>query len=190
MRRFPQYRFDSHTRQLDSDPAILIQERPLRPASSPLPQSPVTAPCPICEGSGLLISTDASGNRFAHECQCRLALRIERSLAHARIPRRYSECSILNYETAHSSAHTSLAEAALIARRFALAFPVETRGQGLLFTGAPGLGKTHLAVSILRQAITERGATGYFWEHKELLKSFGLSMTYEPQEQKTSFCGR
>ena len=130
----------------------------------------MTTTCSHCDGSGLLLTTDDRGNRFAHECQCRLALRVERALTQSRIPRRYSECSLLNYETAHSSAHPSLAEAALIARRFALAFPVETRGQGLLFTGAPGLGKTHLATGILRQAITERGATGYFWEHKELLE--------------------
>ena len=43
-------------------------------------------PCPTCEGSGLLITTDARGNRFARECECRLALRIERALTQARIP--------------------------------------------------------------------------------------------------------
>ena len=127
------------------------------------------SPCPTCDGSGLLITMDDRGNRFAHDCQCRLELRTERALALSRIPRRYLDCSLTNYETGHSSAHPSLSAAALVAGRFSTAYPLETRGQGILFIGTSGLGKTHLAVSILRCLITEKGASGQFWEHKELL---------------------
>ena len=129
----------------------------------------MTTPCPICDGSGLRITLDERGNRFAHDCTCRIEQRAERALGQARIPKRYVDCSLGNYETAHSSAHASLGSAALIARRFTSAYPLETRGQGILFIGSSGLGKTHLAVSILRCLIAEKGATGQFWEHKELL---------------------
>ncbi len=129
----------------------------------------MTTPCPTCDGSGLLITTDARGNRFARDCQCRLEIRTDRALAQSRIPRRYLDCSLTNYETGHSSAHPSLGAAAVVAGRFATAYPLETRGQGILFIGTSGLGKTHLAVSILRCLITEKGASGQFWEHKELL---------------------
>ncbi len=129
----------------------------------------MTTPCSICDGSGLLITTDNRGNRFAGDCRCRVELRIERSLAQSRIPRRYLDCSLSNYETGHSSAHPSLGAAAVVSSRFAAAYPLESRGQGILFVGTSGLGKTHLAVSILRCLITEKGASGQFWEHKELL---------------------
>ena len=62
------------------------------------------------------------------------------------------------------------------AKRFAEGYPVETEGKGLLFTGSKGLGKTHLAVSILRSLISERGATGVFWEHKELMEELRAAM--------------
>lgn len=129
----------------------------------------MTTSCPTCDGSGLLITTDARGNRFAHECPCRLELRAGRALAQSRIPRRYLDCSLTNYETGHSSAHPSLGAAAVVAGRFSNAYPLETRGQGILFLGSSGLGKTHLAVSILRCLIADKGASGQFWEHKELL---------------------
>ena len=129
----------------------------------------VTTSCPICDGSGLRVTIDDRGNRLAHDCSCRIEQRVERVLAKARIPKRYLDCSLANYETAHSSAHSSLGAAAMMAGRFCAAFPLETRGHGILFIGSSGLGKTHLAVSILRCLIAEKGATGQFWEHKELL---------------------
>ena len=127
----------------------------------------MTDPCPICDGSGLLLTTDDRGNRFAHECDCRVQGRIARALDGARIPRRYLDCSLDSFDY---GAHESLGSAFARCYKFANLFPLETKGVGLLLTGAPGNGKTHLAVSILKQVITERGATGYFWEHKELLE--------------------
>ncbi len=45
-----------------------------------------------------------------------------------------------------------------------------TRGTGLLLTGSIGVGKTHLAVGILQALVAERGATGLFYDYRELLK--------------------
>ena len=140
---------------------------PAAPFCRATPLIPVISPCPTCEGSGLLITTDARGNRFAHDCQCRVQSRAQRLLAESRIPRRYADCSLDAFEY---GGHKSLAEAYLMAHKFAINFPLETRGLGLLFTGSAGLGKTHLASSILKYVIQERGATGLFWEHKELLE--------------------
>jgi DNA replication protein DnaC len=41
---------------------------------------------------------------------------------------------------------------------------------GLLLTGSIGVGKTHLAVGILRALITERAAEGLFYDYRDLLK--------------------
>jgi DNA replication protein DnaC len=129
--------------------------------------------CPICGDSGLTIIEQPSQNgiaqRFAQPCVCRVERRAARMLDQARIPRRYEFCSLDSYETMHKTANASITSALRMARKFAEGYPVETAGKGLLFTGSSGLGKTHLAVSILKTLITERGATGVFWEHKELL---------------------
>ena len=51
------------------------------------------------------------------------------------------------------------------------ACPVDTAGKGLLFTGSIGVGKTHLAVGVLRRLVQERGVKGLFCDYRELLKS-------------------
>ena len=85
-------------------------------------------------------------------------------MANARIQRRYSHCELANFEQ-----HTdSLRAAFKKSVRFIEQFPVVDRG--LLFHGAHGVGKTHLAVSVLKAAIRDKGARGYFYETGELLK--------------------
>ncbi len=125
--------------------------------------------CPLCQGLGLTVTQRPDGTQFAQDCACRIELRAARLLKNARIPRRYELCSLDSYETLHSSATKSIKKALSTARKFASGFPVETAGKGLLFTGPRGLGKTHLSIGILKSVIADRGATGVFWEHKELL---------------------
>jgi DNA replication protein DnaC len=131
--------------------------------------------CPICEGMGMRI-VERDGRQFAEDCVCRIQLRAERELKKARIPRRYQHCSLDSYETMHSSATDSVRVALERCRKFTQAYPLDTNGKGLLLFGSRGLGKTHLAISILKYLIMQRGATGVFWEHKELLEQ--LRSTY------------
>lgn len=124
--------------------------------------------CALCDDAGLIISTDAHGNRLAKNCECRIAQRTARVLEQARIPRRYESCSLDNFDYGKSE---SIGFAWTMAHNFALGFPVETAGKGLLLTGTPGLGKTHLTVSVLRHILTTGIAkNGFFYEHKELLE--------------------
>ena len=64
----------------------------------------------------------------------------------------------------------SLKAAHMTARKFVEGYPVETAGTGLLLTGSIGVGKTHLAVGILQALVAERGATGLFYDYRDLLK--------------------
>ena len=88
-----------------------------------------------------------------------------RLLAEARIPRRYQHCTLNDFTTYDND---TLEDALKRSRKLAEEFPVVNRG--LFFLGAPGVGKTHLAVAILKQVILTRGASGVFYDTRDLLK--------------------
>ena len=111
-----------------------------------------------------------NGERAAMDCDCRIARRAARLISSARIPQRYAHCTLEDYETQFPSADRSLGKALVQARNFVKAYPVETEGKGLLFTGSIGVGKTHLAVGMLQALIAERGAKGLFVDYRDLLK--------------------
>src|ERR1700761_143505 len=125
--------------------------------------------CTICGGSGMRILQE-DGRQFVQDCVCRVQRRVERMLGRAQIPRRYEHCSLESYETTFPSSHRSLGAAHLRARKFVESYPLETTGTGLLLTGSIGVGKTHLAVGILQALVAERGATGLFFDYRDLLK--------------------
>jgi DNA replication protein DnaC len=131
---------------------------------------PVPETCPICEGGGLRILEREDGSRYAVRCDCQTAVLADRRLLRTGIPKRYEHCSFESFETAFSGADASLTKARLAARRFVEGYPVETEGRGLLITGSIGVGKTHLAVSILRDLVLEKGANGLFCDYRDLLK--------------------
>ena len=125
--------------------------------------------CIVCEGSGLRI-VQQDGRQVARPCECRVERRAARMLEQARIPRRYEHCSLDSFETGFGGADRTLGGAHLRARRFVQEYPVETAGTGLLLTGSIGVGKTHLAVGIVKELIQERGVQGLFCDYRELLK--------------------
>ena len=116
----------------------------------------VVAICSLCEDSGLRI-VEEDGRRVARACECRIKRRAARMLERARIPKRYEHCTLDNFESGYRGAGQVLAAAHLRARKFVEGYPVETAGTGLLLTGSIGVGKTHLAVGMLQELVTERG---------------------------------
>jgi len=138
--------------------------------------------CSICGGSGLRI-VQKNGRQFAQECVCRIERRAGRMLYRARIPRRYEHCTLESYETDFPSSNRTLSAAHLRARKFVEGYPVETVGTGLLLTGSIGVGKTHLAVGILQALVAERGATGLFYDYRDLLKQ--VQNSYNTQVRET-----
>jgi len=131
--------------------------------------------CILCEGSGLRI-VQQDGRQVARPCECRIERRAARMLERARIPKRFQNSTLDAYSIADTTTDESLKRALSTAKSFTKGYPIETEGRGLLFVGSKGLGKTHLAVSILRSLIGVRGASGFFWEHKELMESLRGAM--------------
>lgn len=131
--------------------------------------------CPICDGVGLVRVVDEAGRWVSHPCECQQIERERKRLAAARIPAGYWDCTIDGYDTAFPGADPSQAWALKAARSFVDAYPVDTAGKGLLFVGSLGVGKTHLAVGVLRRLIQERGARGMFCDYGALIKQIQKS---------------
>lgn len=107
-----------------------------------------------------------------------------RRLAGARIPPRYEHCDFGSFQVNvqdNPAFNQSLREARFLAERFAEEYPAQ-KEFGLLFMGPCGVGKTHLAVAILR-ALVQKGVEALFCDFRELLKS--IQSSYNPVSQTT-----
>lgn len=132
-----------------------------------LPKTENTVVCEECFGTG----TKLDPVKGAMPCPCRRPDRFKKVLAAARIPPRYTKCS---FNTFKSAPGTSQDNALLLAQKLVNDFPVD---RGLLFMGPAGVGKTHLAVAIIRGLI-EKGFAGVFCEFGSLLKE--IQDSYNP----------
>jgi len=139
--------------------------------------------CPICDGVGLVRVVDTGGKWVSRACECQEMQREERRVAAAHIPQRYKDCTLDAFDPSYPRADDSLGRALLTARKFVDAYPVDTAGRGLLFVGAAGLGKTHLAVGVLQRLVRERGVRGLFCDYRELLKN--IQNSYNSQVNTT-----
>jgi DNA replication protein DnaC len=128
--------------------------------------------CPICGGSGWKI-TEREGISGAEKCQCADVGREQRIEERAGIPRLYENASIdgkgRNFilPDGNPKARSDLASVVLTVRGYVREYPHSPK-PGLLFLGAPGTGKTHLAVAALRGLIA-RGFEGIFYDFQSLL---------------------
>jgi DNA replication protein DnaC len=131
--------------------------------STELPTSEV---CPNCKGSGWELAEDGAKVR---RCRCVDSARVERLLAEARIPKRYEHCDLDSYLPNHESQKN----AKIWVQRFLNKYPQVD--SGLLFLGTCGVGKTHLAVALLKQVIMGKGDGGLFYDFRDLLREIQAS---------------
>ncbi len=115
----------------------------------------------------------------ARTCACQRNVSQAAVLEKAKLPKRYAGC---HFNTYHPDPNVP---SQLAAQKYAMRFVNEYPAveQGILFTGPVGIGKTHLAVSILKGLIFERGFPCLFYEFGALLKE--IQDSYNPQT-KTS----
>jgi DNA replication protein DnaC len=133
-------------------------------------------PCNLCDDTGWK-PVERDGVRRVVRCDCRRARIGQERLAQANIPKRYQHCTIPNF-TAYNE---SLERAAAQARTIAEAFPAVPRG--LFLEGQPGVGKTHLAVAVLKDVIQSAGARGLFYDTRDLLRV--IRSTYDSSIRTT-----
>ncbi len=143
---------------------------------SPSPASDPAAVCPECQGRGWQIVPDG-GAGTARPCDCRKQALGSELLARAGIPERYAGCTLGNFSTTHKDPEVStrLAGAHRIATQYVENFAEVSssrfakHGQGLIFVGPPGVGKTHLAAAVLKAVIDRYKVRGKFVDFTVLL---------------------
>ena len=128
--------------------------------------------CPLCNDSGWkLIERD--GRSAVTRCDCWRATLTEKLMQEAQIPRRYQHCDLEHFVT---YGNESLEQAVKQARWIVANYFQTTRGLFLL--GQPGVGKTHLAVAVLKGIVTQHRVHGLFYDLSQLLRL--IRSTYNP----------
>lgn len=128
--------------------------------------------CSFCYGTGM----EVLPGKGARRCRCRIEEQRAKLLEQACIPCRYEQCSLTNYRPAPNNG-TQL-QAFNYAFKLVKEHPAIDRG--LLLMGTVGVGKTHLAVSII-QALIDKGLPCLFYEFGALLKE--IQGSYNPVSQ-------
>jgi len=111
-------------------------------------------------------------------CDCYGLERAELLLRQAHIPERYEHCAFENFDIRRGN--QSLQWAKLNAENFVKEYPADF---GLLFVGTTGVGKTHLAVAVLREVILRKGDECLFYDFHDLLKA--IRDSYNPISQNS-----
>jgi DNA replication protein DnaC len=166
--------------------------------------------CPLCSGTGFRLVERVDANQKAERvvqrkdatvgasagppkltwavpCDCTGGDRTTRTLARARIPRRYEACDFENFATdlwpvgekeypLATAWNKSLSQTKVFVEGFARNYPA-ANVTGLLLMGPCGVGKTHLGVAALRQLML-RGHGARFYDYRELLKE--IQSSYNP----------
>jgi len=133
--------------------------------------------CPKCHGSGWA-RIERGGIEGVVRCECIKGTRTERLLLKANIPRRYEHCELDNFENPFRNTSTDIARVG--AEGFVAEYPIRF---GLLFMGPQGIGKTHLAVGIIKKLILQKSVPCLFCTFPELLKE--IQDSWNPVSQSS-----
>jgi len=129
--------------------------------------------CQICSGTGM----EYIQGQGARKCVCRTKERSGDPIKSARIPAKYQNSSFPSYLTLDDFKERALKKAFEFAKNF------PNVSQGLLLMGPVGVGKTHLAVSILKELIETKNSNCLFYEFNALLKE--IQSSYNPATQSS-----
>jgi len=145
------------------------------PTNESIPERTESSVCEFCFGTGTRLESDDAGVTSAVICDCRRSNSGTKTLEAARIPPRFRNCSFHNYYPKNDSQYFAHS----FASRLAEEYPVVE--SGLLFMGSVGVGKTHLAIAVLKELISKKGVGCLFYESGSLLKA--IQDSYNPVSQ-------
>jgi len=144
------------------------------PDNQSISPSQGSSECPRCFGTGMEVVPGIGARR----CVCQSSDQKSHLFQAARIPPRYQHCTLQGYLAgdAELSKWAAKVEAQIIIDNY-----LTLDGRGLLLTGPVGVGKTHLAVAILRELIERYQVRGLFYQFGALLRQ--IQDSYNPVSQ-------
>jgi DNA replication protein DnaC len=151
----------------------VVKTEQAAPAPDAGPASAAEPSCPHCYGTGMEVVPGEGARR----CRCQSPDHRQRLFQAARIPARYQHCELQSYDAGDSdSKWVAKIEVDRVINDYLV-----IDGRGLLFVGPVGVGKTHLAVALLRELIERYQVRGLFYQFGALLRR--IQDSYNPVSQ-------
>ena len=143
--------------------------------------------CATCQGTGFEL-VEKDGGEFARPCSCRATDRVAGRdfVRDCRIPPRFREAALATYVA--EVGDRSLSQVLELCLGYCRGYPYADspdEGLGLLFSGDNGVGKTHLAVAVLRELYEQKGVRGQFWDFHGLIRE--IRRSYDPETRMSEF---
>ena len=127
--------------------------------------------CKVCEGSRRIFEETSEGISKIRECECNSLFKRISLFNQAGIPGKFVH-EDFNSFSMDPPQHRTQKNAFLSSKNFIDDY-VDRKGQysqGLIYMGAPGLGKTHLVVSVIKELVMQHGVECKFVDFFELLR--------------------
>ena len=134
--------------------------------------------CDKCGGDGIVYIKNDRGYTFADKCDCKMLERRIMLFNKAMIPAQFSSATLEYFDITH---HTQ-EEARTNSQKFVDSYPFKKRG--LMFMGPVGIGKTHLAVGIIKKLTLEKGFPCKFVDFFQILSSIKEGYTEKKSEKE------
>ena len=127
--------------------------------------------CNVCEGSRRIFEETSEGISKIRECECNGLIKKISLFNQAGIPGKFVHEDFSSFSM-DPPQHRTQKNAFLSSKNFIDDY-VDRKGQysqGLIYMGAPGLGKTHLVVSVIKELVMQHGVECKFVDFFELLR--------------------
>ena len=127
--------------------------------------------CKICEGSRRIFEETPEGLSKIRECECSGLFKRIILFNQAGVPGKFVHEDFSSYSV-DPPQHRTQKNALLNSKKFIEDY-VDRKGQysqGLIYMGAPGLGKTHIVVSVIKEFVMQHGVECKFVDFFELLR--------------------
>ena len=127
--------------------------------------------CKLCDGSRRIFEEVPQGLSKIRECKCNEFFKRMALFNQAGVPGKFVHEDFSSY-LVDPPQHRTQKNALLNSKKFIKDY-VDRKGQysqGLIYMGAPGLGKTHIVISVIKELVMQHGVECKFVDFFELLR--------------------